>query len=78
MRSLLSSTLHRFASWLRPLRYTYDDGCDEEHDNESENDDDDDESTKDELIDMLEYTKEHFDIKRREYKDLHTELKVLK
>jgi hypothetical protein len=56
---------------------TYDDGCDEEHDNESERDDDD-EPTKDELIDMLEDAKEYFDIKRRECKDLHKELKALK
>ena len=50
---------------------TYDDGCDEEHDNESESEsDDDDEPTKDELIDMLEDAKEYFNIKRRECKDL--------
>ena len=55
---------------------TYDDGCDEEHDNESESDNDD-EPTKDELIDMLEDAKEHFDIKRRECKDLLKELKAL-
>jgi chromosome segregation ATPase len=55
---------------------TCDDGCDEEHDNESESDDD--ELTKDELIDMLEDAKEHFDIKRRECKYLHKELKTLK
>ena len=48
---------------------TCDDGCDEEHDNESESDVDD-EPTKDELIDMLEDAKTHFDIKRRECKDL--------
>jgi chromosome segregation ATPase len=46
---------------------TYDDRCDEEHDNKSESDDDD-EPTKDELI----------GIKKREYKDLHKELKALK
>ena len=56
---------------------TCDDGCDKEHDNESESDDDD-EPTKDELIDMLEDAKEHFDIKRRECKDLSKELKALK
>jgi hypothetical protein len=56
---------------------TCDDGCDEEHDNESESDDDD-EPTKNELIDMLEDAKEHFDIKRRECKDLRKELKALK
>ena len=56
---------------------TCNDGCDEEHDNESESDDDD-EPTKDELIDMLEDAKEHFDIKRRECKDLWKELKALK
>ena len=78
IRSLLSSTLHRLASWPRPLRYKLcDDGCDEEHDNESKRDDDD-EPTKDELIDMLKDAKEHFDIKRREYKDLCKELKALK
>ncbi|XP_066396387.1 uncharacterized protein [Miscanthus floridulus] len=53
------------------------DGCDEEHDNESESNDDD-EPTKNELIDMLEDAKEHFDIKRRECKDLRKELKALK
>ena len=53
--------------------------CDEEYDNESEiKSDNDDEPTKDELIDMLEDTKEHFDIKRRECKDLRKELKALK
>ena len=57
---------------------TCDDGCDEEHDNESESDDDDDEPIKDELIDMLEDAKTHFDIKRRECKDLRKELKALK
>jgi hypothetical protein len=56
---------------------TCDDGCDEERDNENKSDDDD-ESTKDELIDMLEDAKEHFDIKRKECKDLCKELKVLK
>jgi predicted nuclease with TOPRIM domain len=54
-----------------------DDGCDDEHDNESENDNDD-KPTKDELIDMSEYAKEHFDIKIRECKDLRKELKALK
>jgi arsenate reductase-like glutaredoxin family protein len=53
--------------------------CDEEHDNESESKSyNDDEPTKDELIDMLEDAKEYFDIKRRECKDLHKELKALK
>jgi hypothetical protein len=56
---------------------TCDDGCDVEHDNESESDNDD-EPTKDKLIDMLEDAKEYFDIKRRECKDLHKELKALK
>jgi cell division septum initiation protein DivIVA len=56
---------------------TCDDRCDDEHDNESESDNDD-ELTKDELIDMLEDTKEHFDIKRRECKDLRKEIKALK
>jgi hypothetical protein len=49
---------------------TCDDGCDEEHDNESESESDDDEPTKDELLDMLDDAKKHFDIKRRECKDL--------
>jgi predicted nuclease with TOPRIM domain len=58
---------------------TCDDGYDKEHDNESETkSDNDDEPTKDELIDMLEDAKEHFDIKRRECKDLRKELKALK
>jgi FKBP-type peptidyl-prolyl cis-trans isomerase len=58
---------------------TCDDICDEEHGNESESEsDNDDEPTKDELIDMLEDAKELFDIKRREYKDLHKEIKALK
>jgi hypothetical protein len=57
---------------------TCDDGCDKVHGNESESDDDDDEPTKDELIDILEDAKEHFNIKRREYKDLRKELKALK
>ena len=56
---------------------TCDDGSDKEHDNESESVNDD-EPTKDELIDMLEDTKEHFDIKIRECKDLWKELKTLK
>jgi hypothetical protein len=58
---------------------TYDVRCDEKHDNESgSKSDNDDEPTKDELIDMLEDAKEHFDIKRRECKNLHKELKALK
>ena len=57
---------------------TCDDGSDEEHDNENESDSDDDEPTKYELFDMLEDAKEHFDIKRREYKSLHKKLKALK
>jgi hypothetical protein len=52
---------------------TCDDGCDEEHDKESESDNDD-EPTKDELLDMLEDAKEHFDIKRGKCKDLHKKL----
>ena len=59
-----------------------DDGSDEEHDNEykneNESDSDDDEPTKDELLDMLDDAKEHFDIKRRECKSLRKELKALK
>jgi hypothetical protein len=51
------------------------DECDQEHDkNES---DDDNEPTKYELFDMLEDAKEHFEIKRREYKVLTKELKAL-
>jgi hypothetical protein len=57
---------------------TYDDACDKEHDNESESESDDDEPTKDERLDMLDDTKEYFDIKRRECKDLRKELKSLK
>ena len=57
---------------------TCDDGYDEEHDNENESESDDDEPTKDELLDMLDDAKEHFDIKRRECKDLHKKLKALK
>jgi hypothetical protein len=60
---------------------TCDDGCDEEYDNKSESEsesDNDDEPTKDKLIDMLEDAKEHFDIKRRECKDLRKELKSFK
>ena len=50
---------------------TCDDRCDEKHDNENKSEsDNDDKPTKDELIDMLEDTKEYFDIKIRERKDL--------
>jgi hypothetical protein len=57
---------------------TCDDGCDHEHDNESESEsENDDDPTKDELIDMLEDAKEHFDIKRRECKDLRKGIKPL-
>ena len=55
-----------------------DDGSDYEHDNENDSDSDDDEPTKDELFDMLEDAKEHFDIKRRECKSLNKEVKALK
>ena len=55
-----------------------DDGSDDEHDNENDSDSDDDEPTKDELFDMLEDAKEHFDIKRRECKSLNKEVKALK
>ena len=55
-----------------------DDECDDEEHDKNESDSDDDEPTKDELIDMLDDAKEHFDIKRREYKDLWKELKALK
>ena len=57
---------------------TYDDGIDEEHDNENDSDSDDDEPTKDELFDILEDAKEHFDIKRKECKSLNKEVKALK
>jgi predicted nuclease with TOPRIM domain len=66
-RSLLSLT-HHHVSWLRPLRYKLDELIDIKRR----------EPTKDELIDMLEDVKEHFDIKRRECKDLRKELKALK
>jgi ElaB/YqjD/DUF883 family membrane-anchored ribosome-binding protein len=56
---------------------TCDDGCDEELDNESKSDNDD-EPTKDELLDMLDDTKEYFNIKRRDCKDLRKKLKALK
>ena len=56
---------------------SHDDGCKSESESESDSDDDD-EPTKDELIDMLEDAKTHFDIKRRECKDLYKELKALK
>jgi hypothetical protein len=51
---------------------------DNEHENENDSDSDDDELTKDELFDMLEDAKEHFDIKRRECKSLNKEVKALK
>ena len=57
---------------------TCDDRCDEEHDNENKSECDDDEPTKDELLNMLDDAKGHFDIKRRECKDLHKDLKALK
>jgi hypothetical protein len=57
---------------------TCDDGCNKQHDNESESESDDDEPTKDELLDMLDDAKEHFDIKRTKCKDLRKELKALK
>ena len=50
---------------------TCDDGSDEENENESVSDND--EPTKDELLDMLDDAKEHFDIKRKECKILHNE-----
>jgi hypothetical protein len=52
---------------------SHDDGCESESDS-----DNDDKPTKDELFDMLEDAKTHFDIKRRECKDLRNELKALK
>ena len=54
---------------------SHDDTCESESDSD---DDDHDEPTKDELIDMLEDAKTHFDIKRRECKDLCKKLKALK
>ena len=56
-----------------------DDECDvEDYDKNQSDSDDDDEPTKDELLDMLDDAKEHFDIKIRECKDLRKELKTLK
>ena len=51
---------------------------DNENENENDSDSDNDEPTKDELFDMLEDAREHFDIKRRECKSLRKELKALK
>ena len=47
-----------------------DDECDDEEHDKNESDSDDDEPTKDELIDMLDDAKKHFDIKKRECKVL--------
>ena len=47
-----------------------DNECDDEKHDKNKSNSDDDEPTKDELIDMLDDAKEHFDIKRRECKDL--------
>ena len=55
---------------------TCDDRCDKEHGNESESDNNN-EPTKNKLIDMLKDAKEHFDIKRRECKDLRKKIKPL-
>ena len=55
---------------------TYDDESESEHDSDSDNDDD--EPTKDELIDMLEDAREHFNISRKECKSLRKEVKALK
>jgi hypothetical protein len=60
----------------KATKVQFDDEC--EHDKNESDSDDDDELTKDELIDMLEDVKTHFDIKRRECKDLRKELKALK
>jgi hypothetical protein len=54
------------------------DECDEKNGKNKSDSDNDDEPTKDELFDMLEDAKTHFDIKRRECKDLRKELKALK
>jgi hypothetical protein len=66
----------------KAIKIQSNDECDEEHNkNESESDDDDDdddEPTKDELFNMLEDAKEHFDIKRRECNVLTKELKALR
>jgi hypothetical protein len=67
-KSSLFDTLLCFMAKATKVQ-TCDDGCDDKHDNESESDNDD-EPTKDELINMLEDAKEHFNIKRRECKDL--------
>ena len=53
---------------------TRDDGSENEYDSDSDND----KPTKDELYDMLEDAKEHFNIKRREYKSLNKKVKALK
>ena len=53
-----------------------DDECDDEEQDKNESDSDD-EPTKDELFDILEDTKKHFDIKRRECKSLNKEVKAL-
>ena len=70
--------------WKRATKVqSCDDESDEEHDddnenkNENDNDSDDDEPTKDKLIDMLEDVREHFDITRRECKNLRKERKAL-
>ena len=55
-----------------------DDYDDKEQDKNESDNDDDDEPTKDELLDMLDDAKEHFDIKRRKCKSLRKELKALK
>jgi hypothetical protein len=72
MRSLLSSTLHRHASCMAKATKV------QKYDESDCESNDDDEPTKVELIDMLEDAKTHFDIKRRECKDLNKELKALK
>ena len=55
-----------------------DDECDDEEHDKNKSDSDDDKPTKDELFDMLEDAKEHFNIKRRECKSLNKEIKTLK
>jgi hypothetical protein len=54
-----------------------DDECDENNGENESDSVDDDEPTKDELFDMLEDAKTHFDIKRRQCKVLAKELKPL-
>ena len=73
----LFDSLSCFMAKATKVQTCDDDGSDDEHGNENDSDSDDEEPTKDELFDMLENAKEHFDIKRRECKSLRKELKPL-